>query len=326
MSYQLIRLSAGLEMRVDIPGRLILVDSVSTGQGVDIALVRSGTPSPYIPGRQAGFRLVEDFGGVLLRSALDCEVGIFLSINDVQLGGTAGGNVVVPDGVSVVNDLAHSIPVTLTSSSNTTPIPVSLASIRVNNTAAQAIPVNFAGTVSPVLGVVTVDNTNAEAIPVLQKPGEVFEVHVGNTDAQALPVTQKAGATFAVSLPEIKINNTDAQAVPVTQKAGATFAVSLAGESAVRQYLAAAVTNVAPVGVTAAAVAMLAAAPARRSVRVRNVGANAVAIGGAGLAYGSAAVLIQPGETWMESDAPGAAWYCICDAGLASTLNIQTVA
>jgi hypothetical protein len=149
----------------------ILVDSVSTGQGVDIALVRTGTASPYIPGHQAGFRLVEDFGGVLLRSALDCEVGIFLSVNDVQLGGTAGGAVVIPSGVAVTNDLAHSIPVTLTSSSNTTPIPVSLANIRVSNTPEQAIPVLFGGTVAPVLGVVTVDNTNAEAIPVLQKPG-----------------------------------------------------------------------------------------------------------------------------------------------------------
>ena len=41
MSYKLIRLSAGLEMRVDIPGRLILVDSVSTGQGVDISLLQT---------------------------------------------------------------------------------------------------------------------------------------------------------------------------------------------------------------------------------------------------------------------------------------------
>lgn len=182
MSYKLIRLSAGLEMRVDIPGRLILVDSVSTGQGVDIALVRNGTPAPYIPGRQAGFRLVEDFGGVLLRSALDCEVGIFLSINDVQLGGTAGGDVAVPSGVEITNKLAQSIPVTLTSSSNTTPIPVSLDSIRINNTEAQPIPVLFTGTVSPVLGVVTIDNANDEAIPVLQKPGETFAVSV----AQAL--------------------------------------------------------------------------------------------------------------------------------------------
>ncbi len=171
-----------------------LVDSVSTGQGVDISLVRSGTPSPYIPGRQAGFRLVEDFGGVLLRSALDCEVGIFLATNDVQLGGTAGGAVVIPSGVAVTNDLAHSIPVTLASSSNTTPIPVSLASIRVSNTPAQAIPFNFTGTVSSVLGVVTVDNTNAEAIPVLQKSGETFEVHFNNAAPLAWNENEAPGA------------------------------------------------------------------------------------------------------------------------------------
>lgn len=299
MSYKLIRLSAGLEMRVDIPGRLILVDSVSTGQGVDISLVRSGTPSPYIPGRQAGFRLVEDFGGVLLRSALDCEVGIFLATNDVQLGGTAGGEVVIPSGVAVTNDLAHSIPVTLTSSSNTTPIPVSLPSIRVNNTPAQAIPVSFAGTVSPVLGVVTVDNTNAEAIPVLQKPGETFEVHVNNIDGQALPVVQKTGHVFTVE-----------QATEVDT----------------RPYLSAVVTNVAPVAVTAVAAVMMAADSARRGVRIKNAGISAVAIGGAGLVFAQAAVIIQAGETWNENEAPGAAWYAICDAGQSSTLNIQKIA
>lgn len=293
MSYQLIRLTAGVEMRVDIPGRLILVDSVSTGQGVDIALVRTGTASPYIPGRQAGFRLVEDFGGVLLRSALDCEVGIFLSTNDVQLGGTAGGNVVVPDGVSVVNDLAHSIPVTLTSSSNTTPIPVSLASIRVNNTAGQAIPVSFAGTVSPVLGVVTVDNTNAEAIPVLQKPGEVFEVHVNNA------------GPLAVSLTETKINNSDAQAVPVVQKAGAVFSV--------KDVPCDTITNFAPVTAGLAAVALVADATQRR-LRIRNAhGSALVAIGGLGVTMASGAVVLAPGDIWTEDAAAGAAWYVVSD-------------
>nr|WP_314606065.1 hypothetical protein [uncultured Janthinobacterium sp.] len=320
MSYQLIRLSAGLEMRVDIPGRLILVDSVSTGQGVDIALVRNGTPAPYIPGRQAGFRLVEDFGGVLLRSALDCEVGIFLAINDVHLGGTAGGAVVIPSGVNVTNDLAHSVPVTLTSSSNTTPIPVSLASIRVNNTPEQAIPVLFSGTVAPVLGVVTVDNTNAEAIPVKQQAGAVFESQIKNTDATAVPVVQKAGAVF-----ESQIKNTDATAVPVVQKAGAIFTVEQATEVDTRDYLAATVENVAPVAVSAVAAVLLAASGTRRGARLKNAGDNAVAIGGANIVFATAAVLIQPGETWNENEAPGAAWYCICDAGLVSKINIQTI-
>lgn len=275
MSYQLIRLSAGIEMRVDIPGRLILVDSVSTGQGVDIALLRSGTPSPYIPGRQAGFRLAEDFGGVLLRSALDCEVGIFLATNDVQLGGTAGGAVVIPSGVNVTNDLAHSVPVTLTSSSNTTPIPVSLASIRVNNTVAQAIPVSFTGTVSPVLGVVTIDNTNEEAIPVLQKPGEVFEVHVNN----AVPM--------AVSLP--------------------------AGAQSVEEKKLSTIVNIAPVSAGIAA-APLVSDPTLKRLRVRNGHATAIiAIGAVGVTLANAAIQLLPGDVWFEEDAAGAAWYVVSD-------------
>ncbi|WP_058048557.1 hypothetical protein [Janthinobacterium sp. Ant5-2-1] len=324
MSYQLIRLSAGLEMRVDIPGRLILVDSVSTGQGVDIALVRSGTPSPYIPGRQAGFRLVEDFGGVLLRSALDCEVGIFLSINDVQLGGTAGGNVVVPDGVSVVNDLAHSIPVTLTSSSNTTPIPVSLASIRVNNTPEQAIPVLFSGTVAPVLGVVTVDNTNAEAIPVLQKPGETFEVHVNNaapmavsltstkisnTNAEAVPVLQKVGAVF-----ESRVTNSDADAVPMRQKAGVTFVVQAAPMPVI--------TDFAPVVVGLVRTLLVSDATQKR-LRIRNTHPVAsVVIGGAGVTLENGPVVIGPGGLWVEDDGAAAEWYAISDTADV-TMQIQ---
>ena len=264
MSYQFIRLDAGLEMRVDIPGRVLLVDSVSTGQGVDIALLKNGTPSTAIPGRQAGFRLVADFGGVILKSALDCEVGIFLEVNDVQLGGTAGGDVVIPNGVEITNKLAASIPVTLTSSSNTTPIPVSLASIRVNNTAAQPIPVSFAGTVSPVLGVVTVDNTNAEAIPVLQKPGETFAVSV----AQALSVKD-------VQCPTI--------------------------------------VNIAPVSAGLVAVALVSDATLRR-LRVRNGHATAtIAIGGAGITRANAAIVIEPGDIWNETDAAGAAWFVVSD-------------
>lgn len=293
MSYKLIRLSAGIPERVDIPGRLILVDSVTTGQGVDITLLRNSTPGPVMPGRKAGFRLVEDFGGVILASALDCEVGVFLATADVQLGGTAGGEVVIPSGVAVTNDLAHSIPVTLTSSSNTTPIPVSLASIRVNNTAAQAIPVNFAGTVSPVLGVVTVDNTNAKAIPMLQKPGEVFEVHVNN----ATPM--------AVSLTETKINNSDAQAVPVVQKVGAVFSV--------KEVPCAVITNFAPVTAGLAAVALVADATQRR-LRIRNAhGSALVAIGGLGVTMASGAVVLAPGDIWTEDAAAGAAWYVVSD-------------
>ncbi len=293
MAYKSINLTAGVEMRLDIAGALILIDSVSTGQGVSVGVVRNGTAAAYIPGRQAGFRMVGAFDGVLLKSALDCTVGIFLSFNDVQLGGTAGGAVAIPAGVSVTNDLAHSIPVTLTSSSNTTPIPVALASIRVNNAPADPVPV--------ALDSIRINNALADP------------VYVTFTN----PVSPIVGV--------VKINNVDSEAVPVVQKAGHIFQVEQASEVDTRAYKALTVTNVAPVAVTAIAGIVTAGNPARRGLRIKNVGGEAVALGGSGVVFANAVVLIMPGETWNENEAPGAVWYCICDAGLASTINIQAI-
>lgn len=228
MSYQKIPLQAGKPFTLDVAGRVLLIDSPGVGGSVDVVLLVKGTPGQTMAARKTGFKLIAPFDGVILTSAVDTTVTLFLSFEDVNLG---------TNGIEVVNTVTN--------------------------------PVNvlFGGTVAPVLGVIT------------------------NADAQAIPVQQKVGAEFAT-----------------------------------RQYMAATVTNVAPAPVTAAASVFLAAAAARRGFRVKNVGANAVAIGGAGLTFANAAVLIQPGETWNESEAACAAWSAICDAGLASTLNIQTVA
>jgi hypothetical protein len=142
-------------------------------------------------------------------------------------------------------------------------------------------------------------------------------VSVSNGVDQRVPV-DLAGGTVTVSADNVGINNTDANAVPVVQKANTKFATIV--------YQAQAVTDVAAVAVTAVRAALVAADANRRGLRIRNVGANAVAIGGAALTYAGAAVILQPGETWNESEAPGAAWYCVCDAGMASNLNLQTIA
>lgn len=240
MSYQNIPLLAGVPCRLDIAGKLLLVDSVGVAGAVDVAMVRGGTPSATMPARMPGFRLAGDFDGVMLTAAVDTVVGLFLSFDDVNLGTNR---------------------------------------LQISNPAADPVNVLFAGTVAPVLG-------------------------------------------------NVKVSNVDAEAVPVVQKIGAAFTVKpdAAAEFKVRGYQAQAVSNVAPAAVAAAAAVFLAADPARRGFRVKNNGANAVAIGGAGLTFGNAAVLVQPGETWNENEAAGAEWSAICDAAMASTLNIQTIA
>lgn len=102
MSYQSIPLLAGRPHRLDIAGRLILVDTVGDSDGVDIEILLTGSSkTTTMPRRKAGFRLVQPYDGVILTSAVDVRVGIFLSDNDVQLGTVDGAAVTIPGGVRV---------------------------------------------------------------------------------------------------------------------------------------------------------------------------------------------------------------------------------
>jgi hypothetical protein len=38
-----------------------------------------------------------------------------------------------------------------------------------------------------------------------------------------------------------------------------------------------------------------------------------VAIGGAAVTMANAAIILRPGDIWVEDDAPGAAWYAVAD-------------
>lgn len=167
------------------------------------------------------------------------------------------------------------------------------------------------GGIVAVQGGVMVTNSNAEPFPVKTPAGQPLEVLFGGTVAPVLGV--------------VTVDNTDAEAIPVMQKAGTVFSVEQVTEVDTRPYQAATVTDLAQVAVTDVRGVLIAAGATRRGLRIKNAGASPVAIGGATLAFATAAVLIQPGETWNENEAPGAAWYCVCGAALASTLNIQDI-
>ena len=142
------------------------------------------------------------------------------------------------------------------------------------------------------------------------------EVIIGNENAQAIPVKTPAGEPLEVLfagtvepvLGVVTVDNTTAEAIPVISNFAAT------------------VTNGAAVAASDVEAAIVALDATRRGLRIKNAGANPVAIGGTGITYATAAVILQAGETWNENEAPGAAWFAICDAGLTSTLHIQTLA
>lgn len=129
---------------------------------------------------------------------------------------------------------------------------------------------------------------------------------IGNDDGQAVPIRLKAGerlpvdmqgGTVNVNAENVGINNGNASPVPIQYQALAT----LSNKAAV-------VVN------TGVAQAVLADATLKRAV-FRNGSANGakIGLGGVGVTMATAAIVLQPGETWVETDAAGAAWYAASD-------------
>lgn len=88
---------------------------------------------------------------------------------------------------------------------------------------------------------------------------------------------------------------------------------------------AVAIVNDVPVAMTAAAANIVAANTNRVSLRLTNTGANVVALGAVGITFANGAVLLQPGDTWIEERAANLAWYGICNTALTSTIAVQEV-
>jgi hypothetical protein len=136
MSLYTFSVKAGAPFYVKTPGTVLLVDSVSVSAGVDITLIKNGAERPKMPGRKAAFKINDDFDELILASAVDITVALFISFNDVNLGFQDGANVNIPNGVNVTNAIGSPVPVTFTQ------VIQPLGSVTVNNTPAQAVPID----------------------------------------------------------------------------------------------------------------------------------------------------------------------------------------
>lgn len=103
MSYQKINLRAGVPYLTGIGGRLILIDSIGASDGVDVRVLRQGTPDTVIPKRKAAFRMVAPYDDVQFTTSIDTTIGVFLSTVDVEIGYVDRAAVTIPDGVEVTN-------------------------------------------------------------------------------------------------------------------------------------------------------------------------------------------------------------------------------
>lgn len=112
--------------------------------------------------------------------------------------------------------------------------------------------------------------------------------------------------------------------IAISNGDGGYDVVSVVGGVTATLVLATAVVDTAPVSVGVAATALFAASTTRKSARFYNAGTVNVYLGGAGVTTANGALVLVPGATWIETDAPGAAWYGISGSA-AQSVRLQGV-
>lgn len=139
----------------------------------------------------------------------------------------------------------------------------------------------------------------------------VGEVVVGNDPQTRVPV-DISGGTVEVTASNVAINNDDSKAIPTRQKAGDVFAMRLVRSTNI--------VDGAPVVVGVARV-KVSGDNTLQVARFRNASATArIALGGAGVTMDNAVIVLEPGDIWKETDAPGADWYAVSDKADGSML------
>lgn len=128
-----------------------------------------------------------------------------------------------------------------------------------------------------------------------------------------------SGVTLTAT--NVGINNTNANPVPVSLHASDdTTAIPVQVQPP-----ASTPTDISPVTVGTGSTVLVAANASRKGLRVYNAGTGKLAIIAAtGTTFANAALVLNPGDSWNETDAPQAAWWAISDVG--TTANIQAVA
>lgn len=110
------------------------------------------------------------------------------------------------------------------------------------------------------------------------------------------------------------INATIAGAVTITNNNANALPTQLQALSTITDVAAVTIAN-------ANTLIALIADPTQRILRIRNGHATATLyIGGAALSIANAAIVLNPGDLWIETEAAGAAWYAISDT---ANCNVQ---
>jgi|GEM_PF-5031834 len=148
---------------------------------------------------------------------------------------------------------------------------------------------SFTGTTASGTWYIHADDSTAAIVGrVIIGDGEFHDSAINATIAGAVQVTNTVTTT---------VGNTNAQAIPTQMQALAT------------------ITDEAAVTITTAnTIQPLISDPTQRILRIRNGNATGnLYIGSSTLTIANAAIVLAPGDLWIEQEAAGAAWYAISD-------------
>lgn len=180
MAYYRFQLQAGVALRANVPGRVILIDDLGGAPGLDIMPNYGGRDLPNMPDRKKAFKFMEPFDGVTLKAAVDCNVGLFLSASDVSLGFADGSLVNVSGQVVVSNTDEERVPVDIGGGV----VEVTASNVDISNTDDNSVPVRAQVLGTLVSNPSTLINTGAgQALPA---DGTWRRIHITNASVSAV--------------------------------------------------------------------------------------------------------------------------------------------
>ncbi|PMS38459.1 hypothetical protein [Trinickia symbiotica] len=275
--------AVGTGFTAPLGGRAFLIQSCDAGNTLTVTLTDAKGTQYHASGVGAGFKASPRAGFTRVDITTSADANVAFIVTD--------GDVDLQNSqVNVVVSNTNAIPVTIAGGN----VNVNATNVGINNTSANPVPVSLISssdaTAVPVSGTVSVTGSSVSVTGTTTVAGTV---NIGNAAGSPVPVTL-TGSSDATAIP------TQAQPIATTP------------------------ADQAPVAVTTGGVALLAANAARKAFRVRNAGNGQLALTTAtGTTFANAALVLQPGDLWNETDAPGAAWYAISDTG--TTANLQVL-
>lgn len=154
--------------------------------------------------------------------------------------------------------------------------------------------------------------------------GKNFSLFYPDKLISGVELTASVNCTIEVIVSSARVETLDGANLTVTTTRGDApgnpfFVTGLTYEDTP----AATIVDAAAVAVGPVAAAVLAANASRLEARFTNIGADAAAIGAAGLTWAKRAIVLQPGDTWVEQKGAALAWVGITDAAGAASITVQ---